>query len=257
MITFRTSDGVEYLKDQHGIHQVNPKPFTYDANYCATYDTKQYREGNELLQALRLGFVIGAHGGVPESLADIGYGNGAFLYRCKDVIPKLYGKDVSGVVLKFIETVWNYPKCDVVTFWDCIEHIQDWNFLYDMPCETICISLPFCHFDSVEWFDTWKHRKPNEHVHHFNDKTLTEKMARYGWHPVASSKHEDIVRIGVDDKQNILTMAFKRGATLNIDENIKMLVAKAKKRSSINVEAAKMLGIDTKTYVTYLKRFNL
>lgn len=208
MMTFK-SHGYLYTVDNFGIHQATIEPFVYDANYCATYDTDSYKRGSETLQALRLGFVIGSHGSVPKCIADIGYGNGAFLMRCKDFIPKLYGKDISGVTLQFVETVWHYPKCDVVTFWDCIEHIEDWSFLYDIPCETICISLPWCHFDSIEWFDNWKHRKPNEHLHHFDPVTLSAKMGLYGWKPVAQSNHEDLIRQG-DKRGNILSMAFKR-----------------------------------------------
>jgi hypothetical protein len=202
--------GYEYRQDKYGIHQVNPKPFTYDATYCATYDTWSYKEKSDKLQALRLGFLLGVHGRVPKTLADIGYGNGAFLYACKGFIPKLYGKDISGVTLDFIEQIWNYVPCEVVTFHDCLEHIEDLSFLYDIPCETIIISLPWCHFPSMEWFEKWKHRKPNEHVHHFDPKTLEAMMLKYGWKVVAQSHHEDIVRVGMDSRENILTMGFKR-----------------------------------------------
>lgn len=202
-------DNYDYLQDENGIHQLNPQPFVYDEKYCATYNTDAYVRGNEILQALRLGFVIGSHGSIPKSLVDIGYGNGAFLKRCRGVIDKLYGKDISGIVIDFVENVWHYPKCDVATFHDCIEHIQDLSFLYDIPVSTIIISLPYCHFNSIEWFEKWKHRKPNEHVHHFDKYTLASLMSNYKWRAVAISHHEDIVRIGVDNP-NTLTMAFKR-----------------------------------------------
>jgi len=205
-----TSHGYNYLKDEYGVHQLNADSFTYDENYCATYNTESYRRGNEILQALRLGFVIGCHGSIPSSLADIGFGNGAFLMRCKDVIPKLYGKDVSGIQLDFVENVWHYPKCDVVTFWDCLEHIQDLSFLYDIPCETICISLPWCHFDSIEWFDKFHHHKPNEHLHYFNKEQLIATMNKYGWKCISYGNQEDIVRIGKEQRENILTCGFKR-----------------------------------------------
>jgi len=45
-MTFR-SHGYLYEQDEYGIHQINPDPFTYDANYCATYDTASYRTGND------------------------------------------------------------------------------------------------------------------------------------------------------------------------------------------------------------------
>lgn len=204
------SGGYDYFQDRYGIHQISPEPFKYDANYVSCYNGEKYRRDSERLQALRLGFVIGVHGSIPKTICDVGFGNGAFLMACKGVIPKLYGKDVSGVMLDFVENVWHYPKCDVVTFHDVLEHIEKTDFLHDIPCETIIISLPWCHFSSLEWFDNWKHRKPNEHVHHFSPETLTNLMYKYGWKAVARSNHEDSIRASENCLPNILSMGFKR-----------------------------------------------
>ena len=38
------SDGYEYRITEDGvIHQVNPKPFVYDAEYSVIYDSESYR----------------------------------------------------------------------------------------------------------------------------------------------------------------------------------------------------------------------
>lgn len=203
------SHGHHYTIDQFGIHQVNPESFVYDAAYAATYDKPEYKRGSDTLNALRLGFVIGSHGSVPLSICDVGYGNGDFLRMCLGTIKHLMGKDVSGVTLDWIEQVWSYKPVDVVTFHDVLEHIHNLDFLHDIPCKTIIVSCPYCHFKSPEWFDNWKHRKPNEHVHHWNPATLAATMWKYGWEPVAISHHEDIVRVGAD-APNIMSVAFKR-----------------------------------------------
>lgn len=207
-----------YKVDETGIHQINPQPFVYDANYCATYDTEAYRTGNENLQNLRLAFIIGAFGAIPESLCDVGFGNGAFLKKAKSMIPKLYGKDVSGVEIEGVEMVDNYPVCDVITFHDVLEHIHDLSFLSFLMCDMVVVSCPCCHAyfktefieEEIEWFTSWKHKKPNEHVHHLNLLTLEALMKKHHFKKVAVSFHEDLVRTPVDGRANILTMAFKR-----------------------------------------------
>lgn len=209
IMTF-TSHGRQYGIDKYGvIHQLDAKPYVYDSNYVATYDSPDYTRQNDILQALRLGFIIGAHGSVPGSICDVGYGNGAFL-KAAEIIPLRYGKDVTGVEVEGVTLVDNYPVCDVITFHDCLEHIPDLSFVKYLQCKTLVVSLPWCH-STGDWFDNqYKHRKPDEHLHHFNRRSLADFMWSTGWRPVASSYHEDIVRKSTHGKENILTMAFKR-----------------------------------------------
>jgi hypothetical protein len=215
--------GEQYGIDQYGvIHQLDPKPFTYDAKYVSTYDTPEYQRQSDILQALRLGFVLAAHGNLINSLCDFGYGNGAFLKFIKDQVPDRYGIDVTGIkidgctidTLDF-ETYTMIPKTDVMTFWDALEHVPDPTFVRGLECETVAISLPWCHYRTLgkNWFDTtYYHRKPNEHLHHFDAPALKEFMKSMGWRMVAVSRHEDIVRVSktTPGMANILTMAFKR-----------------------------------------------
>ena len=204
------SHGRHYCIDQYGVvHQLDAKPYTYDAGYVATYDTDAYRRDSDKLQALRLGFIIGAHGSVPDSLLDVGYGNGAFL-KAASIIPHRYGKDVTGVQVPGVSIVDNYKQVDVITFNDCLEHIPDLSFLATLPCETLVISLPWCH-STGHWFDNqYKHRKPDEHLHHFNADSLSLFLYAMGWNCVAVSNHEDVVRESPGHWKNILSMAFKR-----------------------------------------------
>lgn len=209
-----TSHGRQYEVDRFGvITQTDHRPYVYDAKYSSTYDTEAYRRESEKLQAMRLGFVIGAHGRTPETICDVGYGNGAFMQFAKQTIPHVWGTDVTGVLVDGCYILPHIVKCEVLTFWDVLEHFPSLDFVRDLPCETICLSLPYCHFmtEGKEWFDTqYKHRKPDEHIRHFNEFSLSALMDHYGWRTVAVSDHEDIVRKSAHGRQNILSMAFKR-----------------------------------------------
>lgn len=211
-MTFQ-SHGRQYEIDKYGvIHQTDAKLYTYDAGYVATYDTEDYRRANDKLQALRLGFIIGVHGFIPYSICDVGYGNGAFL-KAAEIIPIRYGKDVTGVEVPGVELTDKYPPVDVITFHDCLEHIPDLSFVKDLKCKTLVVSLPNCHYRTAGqiWFDDlYKHRKPDEHLHHFDMQSLEAFMLSCGWRVVATSNHEDIVRQSTGNWENILTMAFKR-----------------------------------------------
>lgn len=208
------SHGRKYEVDRFGvITQTDHKPFIYDEKYAGIYDTDSYQRESEKLQAMRLGFVVASHGRRVNSLLDIGYGNGAFMKFAKQRVPYVYGHDVTGV---FVDNCYIMPeivKADVLTAWDVLEHFSDLSFLKDIPCETICCSLPYCHMitEGKDWFDSnYPHRKPDEHIRHFNEFSLSAMMESYGWKTVAVGDQEDIVRKSKHGLQNILSMAFKR-----------------------------------------------
>lgn len=209
-----TSHGRQYEIDKHGvIVQTDHRPYKYDAQYSATYDTESYRRQSDILQALRLGFIQAAHGRPIKTLMDVGYGNGAFMLFAKQNIQHVYGTDVTGVVVDGCTILPEMIKAEVITFWDVLEHFPDISFVRDLPHQTICVSLPYCHVitEGTEWFDTvYKHRKPDEHIRHFNEFSLGNIMDSLGWKVVAVSGFEDVVRKSTHGLQNILSMAFKR-----------------------------------------------
>lgn len=212
-MNFATSDGIEYCIDEFGvIHQLNPQPFKYDASYVSTYDTEAYRRDNDRLQSMRYAFTVACHGHTPGKILDYGCGNLAFVNFARQASWAV-GYDITGME----GTINQLQPASVYTFWDALEHVPDLDeVLRGIDCETVCISLPWCHYDrgGIEWFDTWKHRKPNEHLHHFNPDSLTQLMGAYGFKKVAVSWHEDIVRKGqqmngFERLMNILTMGFR------------------------------------------------
>lgn len=205
-----------YAQNDDGlIYQVNREPITYDQDYVnARYNT--YGELNQKMSYLRVGGLVSAIGFIPQSVLDVGYGNGAFLKACKECGIKTYGYDVSGYPLtdgEFVED-WLNADVDVVTFFDVLEHFEDPYILKDVKAPIIMVSMPWCHYSPManndEWFEAWKHRRPNEHLWHFNHTSLFMFARSIGRRMHTFNNMEDVIRKGPDQRQNILTAVLVR-----------------------------------------------
>ena len=200
-----TQDGV--------IKQINFKTYNYDIDYSDTRYSYFNDRGNIL--NLRLGYILGSIGEIPNSLMDIGYGNGDFLESCQGFIQNLYGNDVPPVYplktgITFIENITE-QYADVITFFDSLEHFSDIEFVKNLKCKYVVISLPWCYNGgNNEWFENWKHRKPDEHLYHFNEKSLIKFMNRQVFSLINYCNIEDKIRIDKNLMPNILTACFKK-----------------------------------------------
>jgi len=200
-----TQDGV--------IKQIKIKPFNYDIEYSDSRYSIFNDRGNIL--NLRLGYIIGTIGKVPKSLMDVGYGNGDFLDSCIEFIPKLYGNDIQpayklNTEIEFVEDITS-TYVEIITFFDSLEHFTDIEWVKNLKCDYVVISLPWCTNGSDdEWFENWKHRKPDEHLYHFNEVNLERFMNRQGFEMINHCNIEDKVRIDKTLSPNILTATFKK-----------------------------------------------
>jgi len=204
------------------IRQVKPEPYVYDEKYVKDrYDS--YGEKCDMLSYLRLGYIMGAIKKFPSSVLDIGYGNGSFLKICEEANIDTYGTDISNYKLKygkFVPSDKIYNKSyDLITMFDSMEHMHDLKFLLDLNCNYLCISVPFCHYNEIyesnalageEYFTNWKHRRPDEHIWHFDDKSLIAFMKDHDFIKISTSTIEDMIRLPSDNFPNILTGVFKR-----------------------------------------------
>lgn len=211
-----------YFLDKFGIiHQKNINPIKYNENYLAGFKTiPSYAINCHLLSYLRIGLAIGA-GAIreQEKILDIGYGNGAFLDAAFLCGIETAGYDISGhkinKVHKIIESLPEVlsNKYNLVTFFDSLEHIPDLDFLGSLKTNYICISVPLCHWDTKgdKWFMEWKHRKVNEHLHHFGENSLVKFMKSIKYKPILINNAEDSIRGKLSDgSDNILTAIFER-----------------------------------------------
>jgi len=196
------------------IHQKNKTDTSmiYDANYAKKYD-KYINNG---LSQLRLGVLLGCLKGVTNSILDVGYGNGDFLNFCTRIIPDCTGYDVSNYPLpspiKMTSTITS-QHYDVITFFDSLEHMENINIVGDLICDYIFVSVPWCHSSENDWFLSWYHRRPNEHLWHFSKESLISFFSDVGYDCIFSGNFEDIIRQNprVDmEKGNILSCIFKK-----------------------------------------------
>lgn len=183
----------------------------YDYQYVDDRYNK-YGEKGPQMAGLRLGYLIGTLGFVPDSILDIGYGNGDFLKMTQQAI-KSYGNDISGYPIpdksEFVDNIFN-EHYDVISMFDVLEHFEDISFVKDLNCNYVYISLPWCHNFSDEWFENWKHRRPDEHLWHFNDDSINKFFIEMGFERLNFSNIEDIIRKSSDENPNILTCIFKK-----------------------------------------------
>jgi hypothetical protein len=205
---------VNYEKDRNGvIKQMHRNKFIYDINYTvASYDGKKVPVDN--MSYLRLGYLLSNLGKIPESLLDVGYGNGRFLQKANQIIQNCYGFDIPpeyplhGIpVVKDMYT----DTYDVVCFFDSLEHFDDIYEIKKLKANYVYISVPWCHYLDDEWFLGWRHRKENEHLWHFDLNSLKNFMGEMNYEYVCHANIEDAIRKSYDeDLENILTAIFKK-----------------------------------------------
>ena len=165
------------------------------------------------MAGLRLGHLLSVLDEKPNSILDVGYGNGDFLKLCKQGINNCYGNDITNYPLPdgviFVENMMdNYY--DVISFFDVLEHFKDISFVRNLNCGYVYISVPWCHNFSDEWFKNWKHRREDEHLWHFNDISIVNFFEEMGFELIIKSNIEDFIRTPVDKNKNILTCIFKK-----------------------------------------------
>jgi SAM-dependent methyltransferase len=201
------------ILDNGVIHQkkIFSKLRGYDLDYIEAYNS--YGNLCDMISCLRYGFLLGSIKKTPNSILDVGYGNGSFLKISKNHIKNCYGNDVSGYNLpeniEFVEDIYkNYY--DVICFFDVLEHFNDINIISNLKCEYVYISVPCCHFFDIDSFWSWKHRRPDEHLWHFNLDSITNFFKEHNFERISHSNIEDIIRKPTDNNINIISCIFKK-----------------------------------------------
>jgi len=203
-----------YQKLENGIiKQIEKKSIiNYNYDYINnSYNT--YGEAGLRMAHLRLGYLVGSLGFIPNSILDIGYGNGDFLKACSSIIKNCYGHDISKYPtpdkVTFVENPYE-KEYDIVTFFDVLEHFDNIYDIQNLQTNYILISLPYCHYYNDEWFESWKHRRPDEHLWHFNNDSLITFMNELGYKCINTCNIEDTIRKNEFNSYNILTGIFKK-----------------------------------------------
>jgi hypothetical protein len=203
-----------YTKLNNGLIK-QEKIFDAKQKYDVEYIDKRYNaygKLSEYMSYLRLGYLLGSCDSTITSILDVGYGNGDFLDAAAKVIPNCYGFEVNDYPIPKgcteVSAIYNF-QYDVVCFFDVLEHFDDIYEIKKLNTKYIYISVPECHYLSDDWFYVWKHRRPDEHLWHFNRQSLVNFMTELNYKVVALSNMEDTIRKGDGQTSNILTGLFK------------------------------------------------
>lgn len=94
----------------------------------------------------------------------------------------------------------------ILTMWDVIEHINDPTpLMRHVNPDYIFISTPSTDDYKDPDFGNWRHYRPHEHVHYFNEKSLRWFLTKHGYEIAEVNYNESAVRQSGGEK-NILTM---------------------------------------------------
>jgi hypothetical protein len=202
-------DGYEICKETGALKSISREITAhYDHAYVARYENYPQAE----LSRIRAEIVM-KHAGQFENICDVGFGTGAFLSEIghRNPMATLHGFDVSPYPPAHfvrIEPDWQEKEWDVVTFFDSLEHFVE---LPKVRAKFVVVSVPWFHpFSNEQWFENWKHRRPGEHLWHFNSATLSSAFEGMGMKSIYCGNPEDEIRKPTDGLPNILTMVFAR-----------------------------------------------
>lgn len=149
------------------------------------------------------------------SVLDFGYGNGSFLRECGKNSISCLGYDISDYPIPCGASRVDSPfvSADLVTFFDSIEHLEERNIanlLSSLKTDQVMLSVPWLNSTSDEYFLQWKHRRENEHFHHFTASGLCGLLEEAGFTPLWHGNPEDCIRKASSRYPNILTVAGAR-----------------------------------------------
>jgi len=135
----------------------------------------------------------------PDTVLDYGSGCGFF----KAFAPKDISVDTFDIMPVPITGITR-DRYDLVTFWDVLEHIPDFNVIIPVLSLTsyVAVTVPIKP-PRMKW-KNYKHYKPLEHIHHFTEESLETLFDSFGFSMIRSGTPE------CPPRQYIHSFLFKR-----------------------------------------------
>ncbi len=209
-----------YRIDEFGvIHQIESQPIVYDQEYLSYYENLSDRTIK--LGYQRMGWLLGMLGRIPRSVLEIGYGTGSFIEAAQITgVEKCAGCDISPYPLPEGVAFMDWTEAlsqrwEMVAMFDVLEHIPDLSFLATLRTDYLAIAVPFCRWRERgdDWFRDWRMRLPDEHLHHFDDRSLRGFLASHHFVCLEMDTFEDGIRLREGETgPNILSGLFRRAA---------------------------------------------
>lgn len=112
----------------------------------------------------------------PQTVLDYGSGCGFFkAFAPRELIVDTFD------IMPVPQTGITLPQYDLITFWDVLEHIPDLMSLQPVMdmAKYVAVTVPIKP-EEIGW-NEYKHFKPGEHIHHFQEDYLKAVMNIFGF----------------------------------------------------------------------------
>jgi hypothetical protein len=190
-----------------GYYPVDPAHAPYDQAYFDRFARDADTDLGRSLMAARCDFVDRHFRG---TLIDVGIGCGAFVDLRRQRMQRTFGYDINPAGRKWLEDrnllIDPYAASfKVMTAWDVLEHIADFQPLLANCLGWLFLSLPI--FRDVEHVLASKHFRPAEHCWYFSRNGLALAMKMCGFELVSENRIESDL-----GREDIGTFAFRRYA---------------------------------------------
>jgi hypothetical protein len=181
----------------------------YDADYFAKYEGYAATEQGRAITAARVDLVerhVGVGGG-KGAVVDVGIGCGDFVAARASH----YGYDINPAGVAWLterRRLWNpwEVPAEVLTFWDCLEHIANPAPLLANAREWVFVSLPIVPGDGPPRED-WRHFRRDEHTLYWTARGFVVWMREHGFECREHNQMETAL-----GRQDIHSFAFRRVA---------------------------------------------
>jgi hypothetical protein len=195
-----------------GYYPVEAGAAPYDPEYFARYQRQADSEIGRALMQFRIDFVARHWDG---ALIDVGIGSGAFVEQRNRTFEQggwscaaTQGFDINPAAVAWLEQRGLFadpyrPRVSALSFWDVLEHIEDFRPLLANATRWVFTSLPI--FRDAAHVLQSKHYRKDEHIWYFTRDGLVAVMREQGFILVEESDQE--TRIGRED---ISAFAFRR-----------------------------------------------
>lgn len=196
-------DGMVWLPEK-GVGYLKVVEAPYDADYFAKYERYAESEMGRAITRARVDLVR-RHLNI-GTVCDVGIGCGDFVKAMG-----CFGYDINPVGEEWLVNSgrwldpWHNPV-DALTFWDCLEHIENPAPLLANARHWVFLSIPIVPGDGPPP-KGWKHTRPDEHCLYFTRDGLIRFMAEHGFVCVEHSTAESLI-----GREDVGSFAFRRAA---------------------------------------------
>lgn len=197
----------------------------YDKAYSERFANQGVSDIGRRINTWRLG-VVSSYLPTGSHLMDFGCGAGDFiktaasLYRVCGVEAN---DDSASLARQRGHTVRTFSdlssfSVDCITFFDSLEHVPDVEARFPVIVQGlsdngwVIISMPQVKERvSSEWFSSWRHNRPDEHLVYFTVDGLKYFLGRHGFDVLYVTNQESLLRVDPNNyEKNIMTMVARK-----------------------------------------------